>query len=153
MDKETEKQALEAYEQHYDPQLRTVVSRLAWLRCWALAQEASGRASGQQGAPSDDAVDVAAKAMWNSEPVVFAWGPPERRHASWEEAVERNLAGVEIFRQFARAMLSALAASPQITTPAAQDGNNSSPMEARSNGAGQEERKNDLVGTVALFSD
>jgi hypothetical protein len=52
-------------------------------------------------------IEAAAKAMWDSEPVIYAWGPQERRRISWEKAAELNLIGVMIFRAFARVGLEA----------------------------------------------
>jgi len=55
-----------------------------------------------------DMIDRIAKAMWDSEPAIYAWGPQERHRVSWEEAVARDLAGVAIFRAFARAAIAAM---------------------------------------------
>jgi hypothetical protein len=57
---------------------------------------------------TEAAVDLVAKAMWDSEPVIYAWGPQERHRVSWEDAVARDLAGVKIFRAFARAAMTAM---------------------------------------------
>lgn len=51
-------------------------------------------------------LDRIAKALWDSEPVIYSWGPAARHQLSWEEAVERDLAGVKIFRQFAAAAIA-----------------------------------------------
>jgi hypothetical protein len=51
--------------------------------------------------------DRIAKAMWEAEPTIYAWGPQERHRVPWEDAVERDLAGVKIFRAFARAIIAA----------------------------------------------
>lgn len=53
-------------------------------------------------------VERVARGLWESEPVIFAWGPQERHRIPWDVAVERDLAGVGIFRQFARAAIKAM---------------------------------------------
>jgi hypothetical protein len=60
----------------------------------------------------DQKVEDAARAMWESEPIIYSWGPHERHHVNWEDAIKRNLAGVEIFRAFARAALAPSPAGP-----------------------------------------
>ena len=56
-------------------------------------------------------IEAAAKAMWDSEPVIFSWGPQERKNIDWGEAIKRNLVGVKIFRRFAKVALTAAAAA------------------------------------------
>lgn len=53
-------------------------------------------------------IDRVARAMWEAEPTIYAWGPDERRTVTWDEAVSRNLAGVEIFRGLAKAAIAAM---------------------------------------------
>ena len=52
-------------------------------------------------------IERAARAMWDSEPVIYSWGPQERHHLAWEDAVSRELIGVKIFHAFAEAALRA----------------------------------------------
>ena len=53
-------------------------------------------------------IEIMAQGFWESETVIYEWGPQHRHRVSWEDAVGRSLAGVAIFRQFAAASLSAL---------------------------------------------
>ena len=52
-------------------------------------------------------IERMAEALWTSEAIIYAWGPQERHAFTWKEAVERDVVGVKIFRQFATAALEA----------------------------------------------
>lgn len=54
-------------------------------------------------------VEKVAKALWESEPTIYSWGPQERHKVTWEDAVKRNLVGVTIFRAFARVAVEVIA--------------------------------------------
>jgi hypothetical protein len=62
---------------------------------------------GKMGGETRDKIDRVAAAMWNAEPVINLWGPQERHHVSWGDAVLRDLAGVRIFRRFAEVAIAA----------------------------------------------
>lgn len=58
--------------------------------------------------PTDEEVEAAARGMWESEPIVFGWNDSERKLlGQWDDAVARNLYGVQVYRDFARAALTA----------------------------------------------
>jgi hypothetical protein len=56
-----------------------------------------------------EVVERVARAMWESEPIIYGWSHSERKkHGTWDAAVKNDCYGVGIYRGFARAAIEAM---------------------------------------------
>lgn len=54
-------------------------------------------------------VEAVARAMWESEPIIYGWSHSERKkHGTWDAAVKNDCYGVPVYRAFARAAIEAM---------------------------------------------
>lgn len=54
-------------------------------------------------------VERVARAMWESEPIVYGWSHAERQqHRAWSDAVKNDCYGASIYRGFAHAAIEAM---------------------------------------------